>query len=173
MKKIRLILGVFILFFSCEKQNNSVAALAKGEQQDRGKITFEKFKAVYNANAEKFSAEPISEWSLSIGEKANTARYDFGKGSMLITLENKEPYYVSGGMFVVRATEDSETLQALFKIYTLALSFEPEETPEGIIDFCQTLFTAEPNTPVKSKSGNTYSAQELQGNMVITITKAE
>ncbi|MDR0584627.1 MAG: hypothetical protein LBG57_09820 [Treponema sp.] len=137
-------------------------------------LTFDEFKAVYNTNAEKFSAEPVNDWSVSVGEKANTASCNFENNSIIIMFENTEPYYVTGSMFVFQSQGDQlKTLQALFRAYALALSFEPEETPEGIINFYQTLFNAEPNTSLKSKSGNTYSAQEVQGNMIIAISKGE
>jgi hypothetical protein len=136
-------------------------------------ISFEEFKTSYNANAKTFSTDPINDWAITTGEKANTARYDFEGGAILIFLENAEPYYMQGVFFLFDSSRDQlRTFQTLFKVYTLILSLEPEESPENIVNFCQILFNSEPDVSLKSKSGNAYSVQEAQGNMLITIAIA-
>jgi hypothetical protein len=149
------------------KSINSTAASVK-------KMSFEEFKTAYNANAKIFSTDPINDWTINTGEKANTARYDFEGGAMLIFLENNEPYYVQGAFFLFGSSGDQlKTFQALFKIYTLILSLEPGESPENIPNFCQILFNSDPDRSIKSKSGNTYSMQDIEGNMLITIATGE
>jgi hypothetical protein len=137
-------------------------------------MSFEEFKTAYNANVKMFSTEPINDWTFSTGEKANTVRHDFEGGAILIFLENIEPYHVQGIFFLFGPSGDPlKTVHATFKLYTLILSVEPEESPENIPNFCLTVLNSEPDRSIKSKSGNTYSIQEIQENLLITIAMRE
>jgi len=134
------------------------------------RMTFEEFKTAYNENASEIMNEPITEWSIKEGEKADTARFDGEGYGFLVTMSKNSKHYVTNVIFIFELTQDDTAFMLNnFRMYSLVLSIEPNTAIDEAAQFLLQL--AESGEKKLTTRNNTaYLLQNVQGNAVLSIT---
>jgi hypothetical protein len=138
-------------------------------ESSESRMTFEEFKTAYNKNASEIMNEPINEWEIRDGEKADTASFNGNGYGFLVTLSKGPEYNVTGVMFIFELTEHDETFMLNnFRMYSLVLAIEPNTTVDEAAQFLTQLAENEGEKLI-SRSNTEYLFQSVQGNIVLSI----
>jgi len=142
----------------------------KASNNTTSRMTFEEFKNAYNENASEIMNETITGWSITEGEKADTARIDGEGYGFLVTMSKNSNHYVTGITFIFESTQNDKAFMLNnFRMYILILAIEPNTTFDEALKFIEQLAKAD-GKKLTTRSNTNYLLQNVQGNIVLSIT---
>jgi hypothetical protein len=135
------------------------------------RMTFEEFKTAYNKNASEIIDEPIHDWSMSSGEKANTAGFSGEGYSFLISVSKDPSHHVTAVMFIFEATQCDRAMWNILRMACLVLTIEQNMPTDEAGPFVTQLMGGLPDGVKKQgpKSNASYRIQAVAGNIVMSI----
>lgn len=135
-------------------------------------LTFEEFKIAYNQNAQRFGNKSVTDWEMSIGEKANSVRVSINDVTDFSVFTNKNDDFTLKGIFFYMSASDDmiKTLEALTTLYTLLAVFEPTFNDDEIMNLATIAVQTEASVDYVLPSGLPFLRTSLDGIDVMSFS---